>query len=1777
QCLTLVLGKKVLREVNKEDYAVELIGDLENIDVDIDDEDQELTLLTSLPPSYDNFVETLLYGRESLTLQDVLSSLNLRELKKRKDAKDDGDINKKKSTGFVKKSVGQGSGIHSEGYDNGDLLMVVSEERFLEWIMDSSGSFHMTSRRDFLFDFKEFNGGTILLGDNRACAIMGIGNVRVQMKDGSSFVLENVHYIPELKRNLIYLGTLDREGYTVKLQNKRVKVIKGSLMVLSGTMKGNYVYSLDGWVESGEASVGLQEKESLAQVWHKRLGHITKAGLHELEKREVLGNKGLGKLEFCENCVLGKLTREFNKLCKESEIARHLIVAGTPQQNGLAKRINKTLLNKVRCLLIQFGLPDSFWVETTVTAAYLINRSPSTALEKKTPMDLWSGHLANYEMLRIFGCVAYSQIRRLDDVKPKIIISRDVVFNESIMYKDTLKGAGAADSGKEVEVEVELQGSRVEPTVDPHTEENPGNVDEKQDEEPQQHNLNKYVLVRNRAKRITSIPARYRDEGNVSLSRPSWSKVDDMAAYAFAIAEEEDTHEPITFQEAINSFDKDKWKLVSCKWLYKIKEGIEGDQKPRYKARLVAQGFTQRAGIDYNEVLSPVVRHTSIRVILSLIACKDYELEQLDVKMTFLHGNLEETIYMRQPPSFEEGTGNKVCLLKKSLYGLKQSPRQWYKRFDVYMINNGFSHSSYDSCVYFKEFAPGMYIYLLLYVDDMLITCKSKFEIKYTKGLMRKEFDMKELGPARKILGMKIVRDRSNRTLKVSQSGYVQKILNNYRDVERMSKVPYANVVGSLMYLMVCTRPDISYAVSIVSRYLANLGKNYWEAMKWILKYLKGTADVGLVYGRDQGNYIDVDGFVDADYAKDPNKGRSTTGYVFMVHGCVVSWKATPQHVVALSTTEAEYMALTEAVKESICLKRLLIKLRVNLRSMVVNCDNQSAIHLLRNAMFHERTKHINVRLLLVLDIFCDLAFRDRASGVRGFLGILSLGGSWKTRFSFVSGFKKSDYLEYKHEGSKKVRLKQLGSKQVGFKQLGPGVETGFHGVQNEKHVWFEVELQGAQRDREVEVFQVINDDTAVAQRRARLAKKNELKARGTLLMALPDKHHLKFNIHKDAKSLMKAIKKRLQKLISQLEILGESISQEDINLKFLKSLPSEWKTHTLIWRNKADLEEQSLDDLFNNLKIYEAEVKSSSPTSHNRQNIAFVSSHNTDITNELVRSVPSSNGPQLNNKDLKKIDADDLEEMDLKWQMTILTMRARSYDWSFQADEEPTNYALMTFTSSCSSSSSGSDNETSSKILSKLLKSQITDKTGLGYDNQVFKSQVFDCDELNTSESDDSVPSSLVHDRYKIGKGYYAVPPLYTGTFMPYKPDLVFHDALPVSETVTNVVHVESSTNKTSKEMSKTLRRDAPIIEDWTSDSEDESEHEFVSNQKEPSFVHTSEHVKNPRASVKTIEYPKQAENLKTDNQKSRGNPQQALNDKGVIDSGCSRHMTENISYLSDFEEINGGYVAFGGNPKSGKITGKGKIKTGKLDFDDAYFVKELKFNLFSVSQMVLRENNMYNVDLKNVVPSGDLTCVFAKATLDESNLRHRRLGYINFKIMNKLVKENQPNHSAGIKENLDAGVRDLRDEFEEFSVNSTNRVNAASAPVTDVGPNPTNSFNVASPSDNAVSQNFDIGEKSLFVDPSQYPEADFSNLETNISVSPIPTTRVHKDHHVSQIIGELTIAPQTRSMARMVKEQGGLDQINDKDFHTCMFACFLSQEEPKRVHQALKDPSWI
>lgn len=347
---------------------------------------------------------------------------------------------------------------------------------------------------------------------------------------------------------------------------------------------------------------------------------------------------------------------------------------------------------------------------------------------------------------------------------------------------------------------------------------------------------------------------------------------------------------------------------------------------------MVAKGFTQREGIDFNEVFSPVVKHRSIRLLLAITAKWDLELEHMDVRTAFLHGNLEEKIYMHQPEGFvTKRKEDQVCYLKKSLYGLKQSARQWNKRFDDFMMKKYFKRSKYDQCVYFKHVTNTMVIYLLLYVDDILIACPDLNEIMKLKSHFKLEFDMKDLGPTRVILGMEIKRDRTRRLVHLSQKGYVTRVLGKFgmldakavstplaphfkltrdqapepdEEKEYMNTVPYASVVGSIMYAMICTRPDLAYAVSLVSRFMANPGKSHWQALKWIMRYLKGTIELGLIYGGVNTGEEAVTGYIDSDYAGSIDTRKSLTGYIFTIFGTAMSWKATLQPVVALSTTE---------------------------------------------------------------------------------------------------------------------------------------------------------------------------------------------------------------------------------------------------------------------------------------------------------------------------------------------------------------------------------------------------------------------------------------------------------------------------------------------------------------------------------------------------------------------------------------------------------------------------------------------------------------------------------------------------------------------------------------------------------------------------------------------------------------------------------------------------------------------------------------------------------
>ena len=446
--------------------------------------------------------------------------------------------------------------------------------------------------------------------------------------------------------------------------------------------------------------------------------------------------------------------------------------------------------------------------------------------------------------------------------------------------------------------------------------------------------------------------------------------------------------------------DNDVWDLVElpkgvkpigCKWIFKTKRDSKGNIE-RYKARLVAKGFTQKEGVDFKETFSPVSSKDSFRTIMALVAHFDLELHQMDVKTAFLNGDIDETIYMMQPENFEsKDSKSMVCKLKKSIYGLKQASRQWNHKFHKVITSFGFEVNKVEDCVYHK-FSGSKFIFLVLYVDDILLACNDIGLLHETKSFLTKHFEMKDLGDASFVLGIQILRDRSQGILGLSQKSYIEKVLSRFGmkgcastdtpitkgdrfslkqcpktdlEIKEMQKIPYSSAIGSLMYAQVCTRPDIAFVVGLLGRYLSNPGLDHWKAAKRVMRYLQRTKDFMLTYRKSDS--VEIIGYSDSDFAGCPDSRRSTSGYVFVLAGGAISWKSVKQTLVATSTMAAEFMACFEASIHGIWLRNFVTGLRVVSgieRPLKLYCDNKSAVLFSNNNRSSVKEKHIDIKFL---------------------------------------------------------------------------------------------------------------------------------------------------------------------------------------------------------------------------------------------------------------------------------------------------------------------------------------------------------------------------------------------------------------------------------------------------------------------------------------------------------------------------------------------------------------------------------------------------------------------------------------------------------------------------------------------------------------------------------------------------------------------------------------------------------------------------------------------
>lgn len=469
------------------------------------------------------------------------------------------------------------------------------------------------------------------------------------------------------------------------------------------------------------------------------------------------------------------------------------------------------------------------------------------------------------------------------------------------------------------------------------------------------------------------------------------SSADEPAS--FADAERDPSWRKAMLEEMQSIEDNHTWSLadlphgrraIGLKWVFKVKRDERG-AVAKHKARLVVKGYAQRHGIDYDEVFAPVARLDSVRLLLALAAHEGWQVHHMDVKSAFLNGDLQEVVYVQQPEGFiSAGNEGKVLKLRKALYGLHQAPRAWYAKLDATLASLGFTRSASEPAIYTRG-DSGKRLVVGVYVDDLVITGNRSDDIDSFKAEMARAFRMSDLGLLHYYLGIEV--KQSTEGISLSQGAYAAKILEKsgmagcnpcHVPMEQRLKLSkssteplvdataYRSIVGSLRYL-VNTRPDLAFAVGYVSRFLAEPHEDHLVAVKHILRYVAGTSNWGLWYGRKEEVQANLTGFSDSDFAGDVDTRKSTTGVVFSLSGSPITWQSMKQKVVAQSSCEAEYIAAANATCQALWLARVLSEVQGNAPCVPkLMVDNKSAIALTKNPVLSGQSKHIEVKYHLV-------------------------------------------------------------------------------------------------------------------------------------------------------------------------------------------------------------------------------------------------------------------------------------------------------------------------------------------------------------------------------------------------------------------------------------------------------------------------------------------------------------------------------------------------------------------------------------------------------------------------------------------------------------------------------------------------------------------------------------------------------------------------------------------------------------------------------------------
>ena len=719
-------------------------------------------------------------------------------------------------------------------------------------------------------------------------------------------------------------------------------------------------------------------------------------------------------------------SKQFKDYCRDSKIKQEFTVPETPQQNGVAERFNRTLVEMGRSLLIQAKLPKRYWVRALSTAAHIRNLTVTiNSSQGKSPFELFTGKPPRRNHLRVFGCTAYVMKRKINlkkldsrSVKAKFIGYDDRSTAYILQEFNSQKIVKARNV---IFKENEIQSFSAKETINP---ENSNLVSPNMDFESDRSNdEDTKIPVQDRVGENAATPVVQNqneveenpEEDEAALPRESRNRRPPErygSPYTSNVTKEENVQEPRSYNEAVNSsqaenwrkamkaeydslIDNNTWTLVDepedqqvlpGKWVYKVKYGANG-QVDKLKARYVAKGYAQIEGLDFFDTYAPTCKPETFRILLATAAQKDLHLAQMDVKSAYLHSDIEEEIYLEQPQGFvkKANSGRKlVCKLNKSIYGLKQAAKNWYEALTSLLLKKGFKRSRNDYCLFVKKEEDGTFSYVLVWVDDIIVAGETEEAVNEIKSMLNENFKMDDRGVLNWFLGMQIL--QSHDKITVDQRKYIEtvlqqfnmsdckavatpgevnlKLVKNNEEQKLVDPKLYRSLVGSLLFIGKQTRPDILHIVNQLSRFLDKPDESHWKAAKHVLRYLKGTIDLRLTFSKNSNS--DIIGDSDADWSGDLNDRKSTTGYYFKFEGSggAISWEVKKQATVALSSAEAEYQAMAAAVQEAIYLRALLNDFGIPMTKPIdIGEDNQSCIKMCHNPVMHKRSKHIDTKL----------------------------------------------------------------------------------------------------------------------------------------------------------------------------------------------------------------------------------------------------------------------------------------------------------------------------------------------------------------------------------------------------------------------------------------------------------------------------------------------------------------------------------------------------------------------------------------------------------------------------------------------------------------------------------------------------------------------------------------------------------------------------------------------------------------------------------------------